>query len=359
MAFKFAFAAALLVLGNQVSSMSTARRTENMSAKEIANLTWTIDRQLLAAWECLGQSCLAADASGSSGRNPTVWPEGGKDADKKCIARYNPAMSSLLASHAANGPKQSTGVSSMLMGGLNSIWRPLTEMFGSTVKGTFTGTCSKNILIFAKGTLEPGAFGILVGPSFTSGLPAGWTTYPVRYDPDIPGDYCLGLPGGMVAKDIINQAAQKCPTSNLFLSGYSQGAMVARNGIAYAEPSAKAKVKVLTRHDGSQPSDGTNSTRRVSLHSVILSMALQSRVTKVPLQSSATMATVSAPVTSSLLGLIFHTGSTQALNSHKRNCLNSRQMLEVARVLRVSRISSTLQLRKVAVRKVAVRKAAV
>jgi len=213
-----------------------------MSTKQVANLTWTIDRQLLAAWECLGQSCLAADASGSTGKTPSVWPEGGKDADKKCIARYNPAMAT-LGTRAPNGPKQTTGFSSMLMGGLNSIWRPLTEMFGSTVKGTFTGTCSKNILIFAKGTLEPGAFGVLVGPSFTSGLPTGWTTYPVRYDPDIPGDYCLGLPGGMVAKDIINQAAQKCPDSDLYLSGYSQGAMVARNGIAYASPSAKAKVK--------------------------------------------------------------------------------------------------------------------
>jgi cutinase len=112
------------------------------------------------------------------------------------------------------------------------------------VEGTFTGSCTKNILIFAKGTFEPGAYGMLVGPMFTSGLPTGSSTAAVSYDPDIPGDFCLGLPGGMVAKDMINQAAVKCPNANIFLSGYSQGAMVVRNGLAYADDSAKSHVKV-------------------------------------------------------------------------------------------------------------------
>jgi cutinase len=85
---------------------------------------------------------------------------------------------------------------------------------------------------------------MIIGPSFTSGLPAGWSTAPVSYDTDVPGDYCLGLPGGEVAKDVINQAAQKCPSSNLYVSGYSQGAMVARNGLARADDLAKARVKV-------------------------------------------------------------------------------------------------------------------
>jgi len=66
----------------------------------------------------------------------------------------------------------------------------------------------------------------------------------VSYDVDVPGDFCLGLPGGMVARDVINQAAVRCPESNLFVSGYSQGAMVIRNGLARADESARAKVKV-------------------------------------------------------------------------------------------------------------------
>ncbi|KAF2434633.1 alpha/beta-hydrolase [Tothia fuscella] len=127
--------------------------------------------------------------------------------------------------------------------GLNNLLRPLTTLVGSTETGNFTADCAPNILIFAKGTFEPGIYGILVGPSFTSGLPAGWTTAGVAYDVDIPGDFCLGLPGGMVAKDIINQAAKKCPASNLFVSGYSQGAMAIRNGLARADESARARVK--------------------------------------------------------------------------------------------------------------------
>jgi hypothetical protein len=60
----------------------------------------------------------------------------------------------------------------------------------------------------------------------------------------VSGDFCLALPGGMVAKDMINGAAAKCPTSKIFVGGYSQGAMVVRNGVAYADPSAKALVMV-------------------------------------------------------------------------------------------------------------------
>lgn len=80
--------------------------------------------------------------------------------------------------------------------GLNSIWRPLTAATGSTVTGDFTGNCTENILIFAKGTFEPTSLGVFVGPSFTSGLPKGWSTAGVPYDVDVPGDFCLGLPGG-------------------------------------------------------------------------------------------------------------------------------------------------------------------
>lgn len=207
----------------------------------------TVNRQMLAALECLGQSCLLGDTSGSSGRIPTMKAEGASDSDIACIVKHNPPLGDLLKTYAnkvPEVPKQDTGTVSTLMSGLNSGWRPLVSATGSTEKGTFTGTCTPNILIFAKGTLEPGQFGMIIGPSLTSGMPTGWSTAPVSYDADVPGDYCLGLPGGEVAKDVINQAAKKCPSSNLFVSGYSQGAMVIRNGLARADDSAKAKVKV-------------------------------------------------------------------------------------------------------------------
>lgn len=47
-----------------------------------------------------------------------------------------------------------------------------------------------------------------------------------------------------MGKDLLNQAAEKCPNSAIFLSGYSQGAMVAHNSVAYAKPEARAHVAV-------------------------------------------------------------------------------------------------------------------
>jgi hypothetical protein len=155
--------------------------------------------------------------------------EGASEADIACIVKHNPAIGELLNRYSGKPPevpKQDTGIISTLMIAINTLWRPLVAVTGSTETGTFSGKCAPNILIFAKGTFEPGAYGVFIGPSFTSGLPADWTTHGVAYDPDIPGDFCLGLPGGMVAKDVINQAAKKCPNSKLFVSGYSQGAMV-------------------------------------------------------------------------------------------------------------------------------------
>jgi hypothetical protein len=87
-------------------------------------------------------------------------------------------------------------------------------------------------------------YGITVGPALIKGWDKTWSTEPVIYEPTVAGDFCLALPGGMVARDMINQAAVKCPKSSLFLSGYSQGAMVVRNGVAYANAAAKKRVKV-------------------------------------------------------------------------------------------------------------------
>jgi len=216
--------------------------TENWNAQDLYNLTTFVDRTLLASLGCIGQSCTAADFAGATGNPARARPLGGSSLDSACVAKYNPAVANTYKS-LPDGPAQDVGLSTALMAGINALWRPLVMMTGSTEKGTFDGACTPNILIFAKGTFEPGTYGVFVGPSFTSGLPSSWSTAGVSYDPDVPGDFCLGLPGGMVAKDMINQAAKKCPSSKIYLSGYSQGAMVVRNGLAYADPEAKSHVK--------------------------------------------------------------------------------------------------------------------
>jgi hypothetical protein len=196
---------------------------------------------------CKAQSCFLADASGSSGKDPTVMPEGANDEDLKCIFKYNKRAEEVLKAQGGNipkVPKQDTGISTTLFKGINSIQRPQERKKGETDKGTFKGKCTPNILLFSKGTLEPTEYGITIGPSFIKGWDSTWSTNPVIYDATVSGDFCLALPGGMVAKDLINQAAAKCPTSNIYVAGYSQGAMVVRNGVAYANSSARARVKV-------------------------------------------------------------------------------------------------------------------
>jgi cutinase len=112
-------------------------------------------------------------------------------------------------------------------------------------EGTFSGKCTKNIVIFARGTTEMGSLGITVGPVLSSSLTGkDWSVVGVNYDADFAGDNCLGLPGGQVAKDMLNQAAQKCPNSKIFMSGYSEGAMVSHNGVAYADEESKKHVAV-------------------------------------------------------------------------------------------------------------------
>jgi Cutinase len=243
MEIKTTFVAIILALASSSAAIPGAPM-KRMNSMQTAKLAWTVDQRMLAAFECRGQSCMIADTAGSTGRDPIMKAEGADDNDIQCIIKHNPAVGELLRKYnnqVPNVPKQSTTWMSTAMSSLN---KGLKSFSNPRETGTFAGTCAPNILIFAKGTLEPGILGITVGPQFTSGLPSNWSTAGVDYDPDVAGDYCLGLPGGMVMKDVINGAYQKCPSSNLFLSGYSQGAMVVRNGLARANDAAKKNVKV-------------------------------------------------------------------------------------------------------------------
>lgn len=238
--------ASLLALLHSTTAMPAVDGAfKGLRVADVANITWTVDQRMLAAFECRGQSCLIADTAGSTGRMPIMKAEGADESDIACIVKHNPALKNLLQKYnnsPPDGPKQVTSWMSSAMISLNKGTKGFSN---PRTSGKFDGTCAPNVLIYAKGTMEPGIVGITIGPQFTRNLPAGWSYVGVDYDPDIAGDFCLGLPGGMVVKDYINDANRKCPTSNLFLAGYSQGAMVIRNGLARANPTASGQVKVL------------------------------------------------------------------------------------------------------------------
>ncbi|TID27977.1 hypothetical protein E2P81_ATG00730 [Venturia nashicola] len=239
--------AVLAKLSTSTPVNAAVTQVERAQAATIARNVDLALTPLIGLNECKAQSCALADAAGSSGKPPTVLPEGANDEDYKCILKYNPSAEPLLEK-AKTGelpkvPKQDTGASTDLFKYLNSWQRPAERRSGETDKGSFTGKCAPNILIFSKGTLEPTQYGVTVGVTLTKGWDSNWTVYPVAYNPTVSGDFCLGLPGGMVARDILNEAAAKCPTSKIFMTGYSQGAMVVRNGVAYANDSARALVR--------------------------------------------------------------------------------------------------------------------
>jgi hypothetical protein len=233
---------ASFVSANPIGSLASQAQLDQIEAANNVTAKIIAIKAQLGGVGCAGQSCDIADLAGSTGRLPKLKPEGGGTNDFKCIGKYNPE--GLQAALKASPVKaQPNGISGSLMGAAHGLgnWIP---GFSAEEKGSFTGTCSKNIVIFAKGTTEPGQLGITVGPALNAGLPYGWTVVGVPYTADLAGDYCLGLPGGMVARDMLNQAAKKCPDSKIFMSGYSQGGMISHNAIAYADEEARKHVAV-------------------------------------------------------------------------------------------------------------------
>jgi len=118
------------------------------------------------------------------------------------------------------------------------------------------GTCTPYILLYARGTTESGDLGMTVGPSLAAGLRGdkNWSVRGINsrdgYAADLGGIYCIGMTGGMACKDILNKMSAQCPNSKFVTSGYSQGAMVARICVAFADESARAKVAgILTYGD--------------------------------------------------------------------------------------------------------------
>ena len=118
---------------------------------------------------------------------------------------------------------------------------------GSTANG-LSGPCLPVTVIYARGTSEPGNIGSSVGPALLSDLqsilPNKVAFQGVNYTADVAGDEQLGKPGGIIATQDLNQAITQCPSTKLFMSGYSEGALVSHQGVANAATATKAKITV-------------------------------------------------------------------------------------------------------------------
>ncbi|OMP82316.1 Cutinase, partial [Diplodia seriata] len=107
---------------------------------------------------------------------------------------------------------------------------------GQSTSNGLDEACKAATLIFARGTTETGNMGSVVGPGFASSLKEQLgdgkvAIQGVDYAADA-GGIATEITGGagttaMVAD--VQKAVQKCPDTQIILSGYSQGAMLVHN----------------------------------------------------------------------------------------------------------------------------------
>lgn len=94
--------------------------------------------------------------------------------------------------------------------------------------------CKEVTLIFARGSLESGNMGSIIGPPLYTSLQSqlgseNVAAQGVDYDASIEGNAELGANGGPVMANYTQLALSQCPDTAVVLAGYSQGAMVVHN----------------------------------------------------------------------------------------------------------------------------------
>lgn len=125
---------------------------------------------------------------------------------------------------------------------------------------TTPSQCKKYIVIFARGTSEPGNVGDDVGPMFFDALevvrPGQVLVQGVNnYKADIWGYLGGGSKDG--ARDMtasVASAVVKCPSSRIVLSGFSQGAQVVHRAAALIPVAQRANVGAIVLFG--DPNDG-------------------------------------------------------------------------------------------------------
>jgi len=205
----------------------------------ISVLLLTLLPSVLLAQKCIAQSCAIAALSGSTdesfdeivqgmgGKAPT----GSNSAGKNCITKYYKQLG-------LKGPKSIPKVKLVSDMPTHSDLENRTTAALQKRQG-----CKPNILVFARGTMEMGTMGSTVGPALSRALGSKFRSVGVKYTADIAGDNCIGFPGGIKCVDQLAKLAQQCPTSSFFLSGYSQGAMVAHICTAFSKDEVKKRIK--------------------------------------------------------------------------------------------------------------------
>lgn len=123
---------------------------------------------------------------------------------------------------------------------------------GSSTENGLDGACQKVTLIFARGTSETGNMGTIVGPGLSTDSKSALSNNIAVQGVDYPAD-SAGISeessgtGGTGTKAMVNDvqtALNKCPSTQIVLSGYSQGAMLVHNTMSSLSSAQAASVKL-------------------------------------------------------------------------------------------------------------------
>ncbi|KAG4441421.1 hypothetical protein IFR05_003108 [Cadophora sp. M221] len=131
-------------------------------------------------------------------------------------------------------------------------------------------TCAPMMVIFARGTTEPGNVGLVAGPPFFDALESIMGTgavsvQGVEYGATITGFLQGGDPAGSVTMAaMIEGTVQNCPSAKIVMSGYSQGGQLVHNAAALLPAATMAKVSsvvIFGDPDNGKPVAGADTAK--------------------------------------------------------------------------------------------------
>jgi cutinase len=107
-------------------------------------------------------------------------------------------------------------------------------------------TCKPVTLIFARGSIEPGNMGVIVGPGLAEAVKKAGIDAAVQGVDYNSNDVVNGIPAGV--KLMVQEAddtAVKCPSSKIVLSGYSSGGIVTDYAVPKLKPETLKHVAAI------------------------------------------------------------------------------------------------------------------
>ncbi|KAJ6556160.1 cutinase-domain-containing protein [Mycena capillaripes] len=152
-----------------------------------------------------------------------------------------------LASAAAIAPKPAPVVPAIAAFPVPDI----TALATSDEEDQLSGPCRPATFIFARGTSEDGNVGARVGPPLIADLRAalgtdGIAAQGVNYSASVLGYLEGGDPAGSVTMaTLINTAASKCPSTQIVIGGYSQGAQLVHNAASTLSAAVTARIAAV------------------------------------------------------------------------------------------------------------------